>query len=464
MITLNAKINLDYDKAVAVQSAQSNIADTKGNYDLSYILNIVSPTAYVGAVASQRNGLFYEQFDALQKTFWQKADRQTYSPQGKVYYNDTLCLSFRLAYFADFSYGLPYASQVTFHEVAFKNQWQNQVYYEYTNTTQKPIGVGISVDVYIPMDFANSGVISEPTEAFPEVLVYGTAIREKGDIGKVYEITVTTDKPTTSLEIVFDQANNYHPTRVEIDGATFPVNKAVFSTDSLPFGDKHTIKIYDWNNPKSYLFIYGISSHLIDWTDIDYRVLTNCEVGIFDRGDTNKPNWGIYSNGGTLSFNDVHGIVEYFADNQLLTSGIPVDFFIKNTLTGKTQKVGKMYTSKWDYDSDNRTVNVAVKDDLEEWQDINVDGVRYNPKYPRALNLRYFYSYLHINTPSKYHMSSFYNLDETTQDILTNTYIKYPLLESGNLWQQWNKICKVAQGHIFKNTDGITMFVYNGGN
>lgn len=463
MITLNAKINLDYDKTVSVTTANSNIPDSSGNYSLSSIINVVSATPFSGTVPSQRNGMFYDEFNAAKKTFWQKGDRETFVFNGREYYNDVLCIKYTVAYVADFTLNLPYAQEIILHQVALKSEWENKVFYNYT--TNLNVGtVGVSVEVFIPFELADSGEIADPSSTFPEVMVYATASRPQGTIGKVYEITVTTDKPTTSLELVFDQANNYHPTRVEIDGTTFPVNKAVFSTDSLPFGNEHIIKIYDWNNPRSNLFIYGISSYLIDWTNIDYRVMTNCEVGIFDRENTNKPSWGIYSNGGTLSFNDVHGIVEHFADNQLLTSGIPVEFFIKNTLTGKTQKAGEMYTSKWDYDSDNRAVNVSVKDNLEEWQEINVGGIHYNPKYPSVYNLRYFYSYLYSNTPSKYKMAAFYALDETTQDILTNTYIKYPLLESGNLWQQWDKICKVAQGHIFKNTDGITMFVYSGGN
>jgi hypothetical protein len=461
MITLSAKINLDYDKTVLVQSANIEYGD---NHDsLHNIINKVASTPFVGDVPSQRNNLFYDEFDASQKTFWCKADRQTYSPQGNAYYNNTLCVLFRVAYFADFSYGLPYTDKVVLHEVALKNKWSHKVFYEY-GLSYGPSGIGLSVDVYVPREFATGGEIVDPIEVFPEVSVYGTASRDKGTVGAVYEITVTTDKPTTSLTLTFDQENNYHPTSVEIDGATFPVRKAVFTTDNLPFGTEHKIRIYNWNSPRTKFFIYGISSHLIDWTDIDYRTLTSCDSSIFDRSDVEKPSWGIFSNTGNITFNDVHGIIEYFAEQQLLASGVPVELRLKNTLTGKTQKVGSFYTAKWNYDSDSREVSVSLKDNLEEWQDINVEGMRYNPKYPNALNLRYFYSYLYSKTPSKYKMGSFYALDEATQDILTNTYIKYPLLKSGNLWQQWNKICIVAQAHIFKNSNGTTMFVCGGGN
>lgn len=462
MITLSAKINLDYDKTVLVQSASIEYGDTHDS--LQSVINKVASTPFVGEVASQRNNLFYDEYEASQKTFWAKADRQTYSPQGYTYYNGILCVAFRLAYFADFTYGLPYASRVVLHEVSLKNKWKDKVYYEYTTTSNTAVGIGVSVDVYIPTEFANSGEIAEPTDVFPEVAVYGTASRKKGAEGAVYEITVTTDKPTTSLTLTFDQANNYHPTSVEIDGATFPVRKAVFTTDHLPFGTEHKIRIYNWNSPRTKFFLYGISSHLVDWTDIDYRTLTSCDSSIFDRGDVNKPNWGIFSNTGSISFNDVHGIVGYFAEQQLLASGVPVELRLKNTLTGKTQKVGTFFTAKWNYDSDNREVSVSLKDDLEEWQDINYDGFAYDPRKPFDIlptgAMSELYEILHEQTPSKYKMLALSQLDSTTQSILSSTKIRYPLLKSGSLWQQWSKLCKVCALYIWKNADGKTVCSY----
>ena len=463
MIALSAKINLDYDKTVLVQSAVSNISDKNGNYDLSSLLNKVSDEAFIGIVPSQRNNLFYDEFDASQKTFWCKADKQTYSPQGNAYYNNTLCVLFRVAYFADFSYGLPYTDKVVLHEVSLKNKWSHKVFYEY-GLSYAPSGIGLSVDVYVPREFATSGEIVDPMEVFPEISVYGTASRDKGTVGAVYEITVTTDKPTTSLTLTFDQENNYHPTSVEIDGATFPVRKAVFTTDHLPFGTEHKIRIYNWNSPRTKFFIYGISSHLIDWTDIDYRTLISCDSTIFDRSDVGKPSWGIFSNTGNITFNDVHGIVEYFADQQLLASGVPVEFHLKNTLTGKTQKVGTFFTAKWNYDSDNREVSVLLKDDLEEWQDIEIAPVIYDPRTPISKTFEWFYNYLWDKTNSNYPMLSYDELDADTKKVLSKNEIQYPLLKAGTLWQQWNKLCTVCQLDIYKDENGIVVCRYNGGN
>lgn len=462
MITLSAKINLDYDKTVLVQSANIEYGD---NHDsLHNIINKVASTPFVGDVPSQRNNLFYDEFDASQKTFWCKADRQTYNPQGVAYYNDILCLSFRVAYFADFSYGLPYADQVVLHKVSLDSKWKDKVYYEYSTTSNTPVGIGVAVDVYIPREFANSGEIAEPTDVFPEVAVYGTASRQKGNVGAVYEITVTTDKPTTSLTLTFDQANNYHPTSVEIDGATFPVRKAVFTTDHLPFGTEHKIRIYNWNSPRTKFFIYGISSHLIDWTDIDYRTLISCDTSLFASSDIKNPTTGIMSNRGSLEFNDTYGVGEYFAEKGILSGGVPVVFYLKNTVTDKSQKIATYYTDEWKYDSASRHFSVSLKDDLEEWQEIEIDGFGFDPRNPKSvlvdLTLANLYDWLCKKTPSKYNMLSFEELDITTQGVLNKTVIAYPFLKSSNLWAAWQKLCVACSMNIFKNADGRTICTY----
>jgi hypothetical protein len=109
-------------------------------------------------------------------------------------------------------------------------------------------------------------------------------------------------------------------------------------------------------------------------------------------------------------------------------------------------------------------VSVSLKDDLEEWQDINVEGMSYDPRDTTSKSLKDFYDYLRGKTPDKYSMLYFTELDPATQNLLSNTFIKYPMLNSGSLWQQWTKLCQVAQAHIYKNNNGETVFVYNGGN
>ena len=121
-------------------------------------------------------------------------------------------------------------------------------------------------------------------------------------------------------------------------------------------------------------------------------------------------------------------------------------------------------TANWEYDNNNRKVSVSLKDDLEEWQDINIEGFSYDAKNRPQYTLEWFYNYLYRETPAKYKMLAFEELDDTTQNILSNCTIRYPMLKSGSLWQQWTKMCQVAQAHIYKLDNGRTTFVYRGGN
>lgn len=197
---------------------------------------------------------------------------------------------------------------------------------------------------------------------------------------------------------------------------------------------------------------------------IDLHNLLSLESELFDRSDLKMPSWGIISNKGKIGFNDPNKRFLGYANNGVLVEGAPVKIILSNTLVnGATEVVAERETDQWDYDNDNRTVSVTLKDDLEEWQEITIDGIDYDPRNPVARNLKYFYVYLWEMTQGNYNMLSFAQLDTETQSVLENTYVQYPLLESGTLWQSWDKLAQVAQAHIYKKK-GVVIFRCNGGN
>lgn len=223
------------------------------------------------------------------------------------------------------------------------------------------------------------------------------------------------------------------------------------------------LNIDNWNAPKYPLVITGIYVKVS--IDIDRRNLIGISRSIFDRGDLKLPNFGILSNTGEIEFNDLDGEIRDYAEQLLLQSGLKCEINLNNTLVdGASQTIGVFETDQWDYDNDNRVVSVSLKDDLEEWQEINVEGILYDAESTVHQNLTYYYKYLYSKTPSKYNMCSFEKLDIITKGILSNTWVKYPLLKNGSLWQQWTKLCEVCQLHIYKNNDGEVVCRYNGGN
>jgi hypothetical protein len=110
-------------------------------------------------------------------------------------------------------------------------------------------------------------------------------------------------------------------------------------------------------------------------------------------------------------------------------------------------------------------VSVSLKDEIERWQEINISAISYDPRVIEHKPFELLYENLYNQTINNgYNMYSIDQLDRKTKAILKNTYIQYPLLESGSLWQQWNKLCQVCQLHIYQNNDGIVVCKYNGGN
>ena len=201
--------------------------------------------------------------------------------------------------------------------------------------------------------------------------------------------------------------------------------------------------------------------------DIDRRNLISISRSIFDRSDLKLPSWGIISNTGNIEFNDTDGEIRDYAEQLILQSGLKCEIKLKNTLVdGASETIGLFETDEWDYDNDNRVVSVSIKDDLEEWQDISVEEISYDPRKIESKPFKWLYEHLWAITTANnnYTMLAFDELDTDTQGVLQNTYIQYPLLESGSLWESWQKLCEVCQLHIYKDNNGVVVCRYNGGN
>jgi hypothetical protein len=253
-------------------------------------------------------------------------------------------------------------------------------------------------------------------------------------------------------------------TTIAGDYVTYSDDDAIFNITNLGGQNKVFIQIDNWNTPNSPLVITGIYADIS--IDINSRNLISLERTIQDRSDFKLPSYGIISNTGNLEFNDLDGEVRDYAEMLLLNSGAKCTIYLNNTLVNKHQVVGTFETNDWDYDNDNRSVSVSLKDDLEEWQDIYVEGFGYDPRNPFNVlkngTMEDLYRWLSYATPAKYSMPFFYQLDTQTQEILKNTKIIYPLLEASTLWQQWNKLCQVCGLYIYKNGKGniVCSYIY----
>ena len=236
-----------------------------------------------------------------------------------------------------------------------------------------------------------------------------------------------------------------------------------------------TAKIYiDTINPSPFIIgqsVVGgsdlIGSYIKVEKDFALNNLISLERAIFDRSDTKLPSYGILSNNGNLWFNDTNGAFLTYANAGVLGSGLKVHILLNNTLSKTSEEVGVFETDTWDYDNDNRSVSVSLKDDLVQWQDIYVEGFGYDPRKPNDIltekSMANLYDWLYKKTPKTYKMLAFSELDQETKTILQNTIIDYPFLESGSLWAQWTKLCQVCGLYIYKNNQGQVVCTYTYG-
>lgn len=306
-----------------------------------------------------------------------------------------------------------------------------------------------------PLD--NGATFSSDTEKY---YIGSEQANEQGIFENPYKIKLYGSK-IKNFTIVFDTYNNQHPNSITVDDKEYEDDDNIF-TVSVESADTHTIVIDNWNTPNYPLRIQGIYLEL--GIEVNKQNIESLSLNSTDRSDYKFPIFGIISNTCEIEFKDLNGEILDYIEQDLLVQGLSCQVYINDTLSGISRQIGEYYADQWNYDNDNRIVKVSLKDDLEEWQNINVEEISYDPRDLTHRNLEWFYGELYKKTPSKYKMKQFSELDDKTKDILSNTWVVYPLLEAGTLWRQWDKLCQVAQAHIKKEDDGTTSFTYNGGN
>lgn len=196
---------------------------------------------------------------------------------------------------------------------------------------------------------------------------------------------------------------------------------------------------------------------------INKRNLISLSRNLDSQSDLSMVSYGIISSNGNITFNDIDRKVWGYANDLLLKKGLKTQIFLNDTLSKNSEQIGEYFTNGWDYEGNSHEVSVSLVDGLEEWQDINTAGIKYNALDNKSQSLEYFYNDLHGKTPARYKMLEFSQLDAVTQSRLKSITIIHPFLDSASLWQQWDKICKVGGLYIYKNGNGDTVCRYRKG-
>lgn len=274
------------------------------------------------------------------------------------------------------------------------------------------------------------------------------------------EFVVTAqDGGFSGLGIDFDKARGQYPPEIKVatwnaETGNYNAEYTVSDNDAeyhLLFDEtsKVKVKIEKWNTKGFPIVIAGIYASLT--LDLDYRSLRNVAHKIIDRSDITMPSYGIMSNSGSFEFKDIDKEVKEYAEEKLLRANMSVEFFISNTATQKTQKIGEAVTSKWNYDNNNYVVSVSLKDDIEEWQNIQIDKQPYYI-YSTITTMLDVYNSLKSITPTKYRFADLSTEVSNRLNSITLGHTTY--IESGSLWSAWDKFGKANALHIYKNKQG----------
>lgn len=283
-----------------------------------------------------------------------------------------------------------------------------------------------------------------------------------GNFSSNYVIEVS-GSDITLLTITFNKQKSEYPRSILIDGEAYYDDDPTW-TIPLASAHTHTITISNWNKPNSPFVISSIYTNLS--IELDDTNLLDFERTIMDRSDIKRPSFGIISNTGSLSFIDKNGEVKDYIAQQIINSQNVISAYLVNSETNAREQIAYFNTEQWSYNNSQSLVNVSLKDDLEEWQDINVPAVEYTPTVSTPKTAEWFYKYLwqfmQDSGLQKYKMLSFEELDSETKAVLSETTIQYPILESASLWAQWDKLCQLCFLHIYKRNDGRTVCKYSG--
>lgn len=270
-------------------------------------------------------------------------------------------------------------------------------------------------------------------------------------------ITITIYGDIKSATIVFDTYNGGHPKEMLIDNQSFSDDDPVFTisdTTTVDFWDneenEHTIRISGWNKPNLPIIIQGI--YITPRTlKIDRKNAISIECSIQDRSNVNLPSWGVFSNVGRIEAKDTWGEIKDFAEQGFLSDGQLCQIYIEDTIQKNKQLVGKFYTKDWDYDNNNKTFSVSIKDDMENMQEVSENA--YMTKDTQTLWDIY----------NELFISEGLVIDIDTKNHLQSTKIRYPSVSAGTRWHRLTEFCIAAQCYVYCDNFGNRILKYNGG-
>ncbi len=191
----------------------------------------------------------------------------------------------------------------------------------------------------------------------------------------------------------------------------------------------------------------------IDRTEkINKRNILSLDSEIRDRAEKNKPNFGLISSGGALSFKDNNKVFLKYANTKLLDGNEKVLVFLENKLAKNREKVGEYYTQNWKYDNNNGVVSVSLIDGLEDMQNKNIGDISLlNEQEEKTL----YDFYLMVKASLEENGYKLKEISENLTEFMKNVSVKYPYFSRNSAWNYLLKISTACMANSYKGKDGL---------
>ena len=236
--------------------------------------------------------------------------------------------------------------------------------------------------------------------------------------------------------IHFDNIVNEYATEIIIDDEKF-VNDDTYFFVKVANQQNHSIKFTKWNKPNSNIRFTAITLGL-NLSFNQFNGLLSFVRGSQNMQDNTTPSYGAISQYGSVKIADYTGEINELEELNLLTSGIKIKLYMDNELVGDY-----LFDT---FEKENKTTyNIQLNDEIINWNDILVDEQKLQENktaYDLYLFLKNLYS------------ADYEDLSNEMILYLQSILIKYFYLESGTLFEQWNKFCDITQILICKKQNG----------
>lgn len=253
-----------------------------------------------------------------------------------------------------------------------------------------------------------------------------------------YVVTITNESNIDYLKLVFDKNNNIFAKMIAVNGNIYYNNNIEFEVYGIN-STTATIEILSLNDSNVPVLISSLSFD----TKITYdknKGLIEVTRGNQSMADNVLPEYNIVSQYGSLSFQDYNGIVYELITNNKLDRNLNVYIYKDDIVIGTYET-----TSDWNYNIFNNEVSVSLQDRILDWQETIVEkkNIDYN------VSATQIYAYL-----LDFCKTFTFDVSRETLDFWDTIIVPYFYLESGSLWEQWNKFLTLTQSVLYVLPDG----------